>query len=101
MSVTTTRALFNTDGSIITSRPVADALLAKNPKGGRVVSLATGGYAIVQTSTFDIDKTKPGWETSITSGLDMAEDAIINSSLKNGFDAIRRGKGKDVLTILQ
>lgn len=101
MSVTTTRALFNTDGSIITSRPVADALLAKNPKGGKVVPLATGGYAIVQTSTFDIDKTKPGWETSITSGLDMAEDAIINSSLKNGFDAIRNKKGKDVLRILQ
>jgi hypothetical protein len=101
MSVTTTRALFNTDGSIITSRPVADALLAKNPKGGRVVPLATGGYAIVQTSTFDIDKTKPGWETSISSGLDMAEDAIINSSLKDGFDAIRSKRGKDVLRILQ
>jgi hypothetical protein len=101
MTVTTNRALFNTDGSPITNKSVADALLAKNPNGGKVIQLPTGGFGITQSITQSVDKSQPGWETRLSSGLDMAEDAIINSSLQNGFDALRQNTGKDILKTLQ
>lgn len=100
ITVTTHRPLLNIDGTIIKSKDVALQMLGGKP--GEVVQLPLGvGWGIRDVKTFSIDPNTPGWETNITSALNLGQDAQQNQTTKKVIGDLRTKTGVDVLKALQ
>jgi len=98
MTITTTKPLYNTDGSLIYLRPQAQAF-EKTP--GSLGTAPGGFFTITETKTFSIDKNTAGWETNISNGLSLAQSAIINDKVEQTFGSLRTKAGANVIKELQ
>lgn len=98
MTVTTTKPLYNPDGSLIYTR--AQAQVFEKTSGS--LGTAPGGFfTITETKTFSIDKSTPGWQTNLVNGLNLAQSAIINDKVEQSFGSLRTKAGADIIKELQ
>jgi hypothetical protein len=98
MTVTTTKPLYNPDGSLVTSEGAAAAFKIN---GANVNPIPGGGFALTETKTFSIDKSNDAWQTNLVNGLNLAQSAIINDKVEKSFGSLRTKTGVNVLEELQ
>jgi hypothetical protein len=99
MTTTTNRMLFEPNNAPVDNFSKAQALT----KGkGQLRKYMNGQYYVTESKTISIDKNSPSLGADFSSALDMAEDVMINNTLKKSFNIVRKGgKTRGILQDLE